>query len=165
LAWADNSWAWNFTTELTIWLSQENPPRPALERIDKDRAFALLEQLVKRRYPAAFDNLGWLYLDRHYIPQAVSHFRKGAELGDPDSMVSLVEMYDRGYATPRSAEETKIVLLERATRLGHPGAVRGLEVEQESYRQMEQQRAFQQEQARRMIQTFGGIIQAIPRRF
>jgi hypothetical protein len=28
----------------------------ALQRIDKDRAFALLEQLAKRRYPVAFDN-------------------------------------------------------------------------------------------------------------
>jgi TPR repeat protein len=94
----------------------------ALERIDEDRAFALLEQLAKRRYPAAFDNLGWLYLARHNIPQAVSHFRMGAELGDPDSMVSLVEMYERGHATPRSAEEAKIALLKRAARLGHPGA-------------------------------------------
>jgi hypothetical protein len=89
----------------------------------------------------------------------------GAELGDPDSMVSLVEMYERGHATPRGAEETKIALLKRAARLGHPGAARGLEVEQESYRQMEQQRAFQQDQARRMIQIFGGIFQGIPRRF
>jgi hypothetical protein len=137
----------------------------ALQRIDMDRAFALLEQLAKRRYPAAFDNLGWLYLARHNIPQAVSHFRMGAELGDPDSMVSLVEMYDRGYTAPRSAEETKIALLERAARLGHPRAARGLEAEQQSYQQMEQQRAFQQEQARRMIQIFGGIIQGIPHRF
>jgi hypothetical protein len=55
----------------------------ALQRIDKERAFALLEQLAKRRYPAAFDNLGWLYLIRHNISQAVSHFRMGAELGEP----------------------------------------------------------------------------------
>ena len=137
----------------------------ALQHIDKERAFALLEQLTKKRYPAAFDNLGWLFLARQNIPQAVSHFRTGAQLGDPDSMMSLVEMYDRGHAAPRSQEETKIVLLERAARLGHPGAARGLEVEQEKYEQVEQQRAFQQEQARRMIQIFGGIIQGMPRRF
>jgi TPR repeat protein len=124
-----------------------------------------LQQLTQKRYPAAFDNLGWLFLARQNIPQAVSHFRTGAQLGDPDSMMSLVEMYDRGHAAPRSQEETKIVLLERAARLGHPGAARGLEVEQEKYEQVEQQRAFQQEQARRMIQIFGGIIQGMPRRF
>ena len=56
----------------------------ALQRIDKERAFALLEQLTKKRYPAAFDNLGWLFLARHNIPQAVSHFRIGAQLGDPE---------------------------------------------------------------------------------
>jgi hypothetical protein len=68
-------------------------------------------------------------------------------------------------AAPRSQDETKIALLERAARLGHPGAARGLEVEQEQYQQMEQQRESQQEQARRMIQIFGGIIQSMPRRF
>jgi TPR repeat protein len=87
---------------------------PARVRIDKDRAFALLEQLTNRRYPAAFDNLGWLYLARDNIPQAVSHFRVGTQLGDPDSMVSLVEMYDKGHAAPRNQDETKIALLERA---------------------------------------------------
>jgi TPR repeat protein len=138
---------------------------PARVRIDKDRAFALLEQLTNRRYPAAFDNLGWLYLARHNIPQAVSHFRVGTQLGDPDSMVSLVEMYDKGHAAPRNQDETKIALLERAARLGHPGAARGLEVEQQRYEQLEQQRAFQQEQARRMIQIFGGTIRGMPRRF
>jgi TPR repeat protein len=138
----------------------------ALQHIDKerDRAFAIFQPLAKKRYPAAFDNLGWLFYSRHNIPEAVNHFRTGAKLGDPDSMVSLVEIYDRGYAEPRSEDEMKIVLLERAARLGQAGAVRSLEVEQEKNGQIEQQGAFQQEQARRVIEMFGGIIQGIQRR-
>ena len=43
-----------------------------------------------------------------------------------------LKMYDRGHAASRTQDETKIVLLERAAQLGHPGAARGLEVEQEN---------------------------------
>ena len=60
--------------------------------------------------------------------------------------------------------KTKIALLERAARLGHPGAARSLMIEQEKYMQIEQQRTFQQEQARRMIEMFGGFIQGMQRR-
>ena len=96
----------------------------ALQHIDTERAFAILQSLVKKRYPAALDNAGWLFYTRRNIPEAVNHFRMGTQLGDPDSMVSLAEMYDRGHARPRSEDETKIALLERAARLGHPGAAR-----------------------------------------
>jgi hypothetical protein len=136
----------------------------ALQHIDRDRAFTVLQPLLKKRHPAAFDNAGWLFYTRHNIPEAVNHFRIGTQLGDPDSMMSLVEMYDRGHARPRSPDEMRLALLERAARLGHPGAPRGFEIEKENYVQEEQQRAFQQEQARRTIETFGRFIQAIPRR-
>ena len=75
----------------------------ALQHIDKERAFALLQQLTQKRYPAAFDNLGWLFLARRNIAQAVSHFRIGAQLGDPDSMMSFVEMYDTGVRRDKAA--------------------------------------------------------------
>jgi hypothetical protein len=58
----------------------------------------------------------------------------------------------------------KVALLERAARLGHAGAARSLEIEQERYRQIEQQRAIQQEQAKRVIDMFGGFIQGMQRR-
>ena len=74
----------------------------ALEHIDAERAFAILQSLVKKRYPAAFDNAGWLFYARRNIPEAINHFRMGTHLGDPDSMVSLAEMFDRGHAWPRS---------------------------------------------------------------
>ena len=72
-------------------------------------------------------------------------------------------MYDRGHARPRSEDETKIALLERAARLGHPGQPRSLMIEQEKDVQIEQQRTFQQEQARRVIEMFGGFIQGMRR--
>jgi len=135
----------------------------ALQHIDTERAFAILQPLVKKRYPAALDNAGWLFYARRNIPEAVNHFRMGTQLGDPDSMVSLAEMYDRGHARPRSEDETKIALLERAARLGHPGAARSLMIEQEKDVQIEQQRTFQQEQARRVIEMFAGFIQGMRR--
>jgi TPR repeat protein len=91
----------------------------ALQFVDRQKAFAIQRKLVELRYPAAFDNLGWLfYTDQKNITEAVSHFRRGAQLGNPDCMVSLAEMIDRGLAIPTSQGETKIELYGRAAALG-----------------------------------------------
>ena len=46
----------------------------ALQHIDTERAFAILQPLVKKRYPAALDNAGWLFYARRNITEAVNHF-------------------------------------------------------------------------------------------
>src|SRR5215510_9346196 len=137
----------------------------ALEFSDRERAFGIHKKLTQARYPAAFDNAGWLYInERKNFAQAVAHFRDGAQLGDSDAMMSLVEMYDRGRATPRTANESKIALLKRAAQLNHNGAAKYLEQEAEKTRRLEQQRAYEQEQARRMMELFGAVIHGVQRR-
>jgi len=137
----------------------------SLQVVDRERAFQLLRELVQKQYAAAFDNIGWLYLSlRKNIPEAVQHFRAGVRLGNADAMVSLAEMYQRGYAQPRNSAESKSVLLEAAANLGHAGAIKELEQEEQKSAETEQRRALEQEQARRMMEFFGGVIQSMPRR-
>ena len=135
----------------------------ALQTIDPEKAFQILRELVKKRYPAAFDNAGWLFITRKNFQEASNHFRMGARLGDPDAMMSLVEMYTKGHATPTNGSETAIALLERAARLGHIGAARELERQRQESFELERQRAFQEEQSRRMFRFFGGLMQGMQR--
>jgi len=85
------------------------------------------DRLVKKGYPAAFDNAGSLLLNdrgckQHCVNEAVKLFKKGADLGDPDSMMSLADLIHNGQATGNM-----IALYQRAAKLGHPGAIRALE--------------------------------------
>jgi hypothetical protein len=90
----------------------------ALQHVDRNKTFSILEQLVRQRYPAAFDNFGWLHVPNNEAA-AISYFRTGAGLGDPDSMVSLAEMTIRGRVQPRGPNETVLALYCRAAQLGH----------------------------------------------
>ena len=105
----------------------------ALEFVDRRKAFEAQKRLVELRYPAAFDNAGWLYinLDRNHA-QAVKLFRLGAQLGDPKCMMSLAEMIEKDYATPSNANETIAALYARAAKLGHPRAQEKLEAGREN---------------------------------
>jgi TPR repeat protein len=136
----------------------------ALRFVDPNKAFEIQKKLVGLHYPAACDNFGWLlYMLRKDIPGAVRYFRIGTQLGDPDSMVSLAEMIDQGFATPQSQGESKIELLERAAALGSSDASRRLEKEREDEVRSEQDIAHQQEQQRLMLQMLGTFIQNIRR--
>jgi TPR repeat protein len=103
----------------------------ALQFKDRKRALQLQQKLVNLRYPAAHDNLGWLIIsEQKNFEEGVKWFRRGVQLGDSDSMVSLAEMIDRGRTVPMNSAETKIALYERAARLGHSGASQALQIEQ-----------------------------------
>jgi hypothetical protein len=99
----------------------------AVELVDPPRGQSMQDRLVKKGYPAAFDNLGSLLLhDRgcrqHCVNEAVKLFKKGVDLGDPDSMVSLADQINNGQATGNM-----IALYQKAAKLGHPRAIRALE--------------------------------------
>jgi TPR repeat protein len=136
----------------------------ALQIKDKQKAKPHLMKLVRANYPAAHDNLGWIYLAERNIGRAVAIFRKGLSLGDPDSMVSLVEMYDRGYAAPRTDAETKLSLFGRAASFGHPGAQRGLEAERERRDRLAEKERREAEAAKMMLNIMGGVIGNMGRR-
>ena len=99
----------------------------AVELVDPAKGQAMQDKLVKRGYPAAFDNAGSLLLNekncrQHCVDEAVKLFRKGAALGDPDSMMSLADLIHNGQA-----KGDMILLYQGAAKLGHPGAKRALE--------------------------------------
>ena len=131
---------------------------------NRKRAVPILQKLVAMRYPAAFDNLGWLEItERKNFAEAVKLFRKGTELGDPDAMVSLAQMIDSRRATPANPSESKLALYARAAQLGHPGAAQALREEQEKEAAQERQRGFEIEQQRQAREIFQRFLQRMPR--
>jgi uncharacterized protein (UPF0147 family)/signal transduction histidine kinase len=128
---------------------------------DKKQAFDVFTRLVQANYAAAFDNLGGMYLyDRKDIAAAIRLFKRGSELGDADSMVSLVDLIERGLISIPNPEQTKLALLKRAAELGHSGAQRAYESEL----QKANQAGIDQANQRQMMQIFGAFIQGLPRR-
>ena len=137
----------------------------ALEWIDRKRALQIHQELVGRGYPAALDNLGWLYFtEKRDAAQAVACFRRGVQAGDSDSMVSLAEMIERGYASPANPNEERLELYRRAAKLGNATAERAYQAEIAKGQAIRQERLLQLEQQRRMMQIMGTVIQNIPRR-
>ena len=132
---------------------------------DRQRALQIQQKLVTLGYPAAFDNLGWIIIsERKDYSEASNLFRKGTQLGDPDAMVSLAEMIDRGRTFPLNPSETKLALYARAARLGHLGAARALQLEQEKQTQLEQHSAIEAEQQRRTMEMFQLLLRNAGRR-
>jgi len=127
---------------------------------DKKQAFDIFTRLVQANYAAAFDNLGGMYLyDRKDVATAIRLFNRGNELGDADSMVSLVELIDKGWISTPNPERTKRDLLKRAAELGHSGAQRGYESERHKADQARINQATQHQ----MMQIFGAFVQGVAR--
>lgn len=128
---------------------------------DKKQAFEIFFRLVQANYPAAFDNLGGMYLwDRKDVTTAITLFKRGSALGDADSMVSLVDLIDKGQIPTPNPEQTKLALLQRAAELGHAGAQRGYELELQKLNQERVNQVNQQQ----MMQLFGAFVQGVARR-
>lgn len=135
----------------------------ALSIRDRPRAQQIQRKLVRLGYPAAYDNLGWLIIsEQKNFSKAVELFRAGTRLGDPDAMISLAEMIDKGRTVPMNPSENKIALYARAAQLGDLDAERALQVEQEKEIQQQQQRAIEFEQQRQAMEMFRHIIGRIP---
>jgi TPR repeat protein len=137
----------------------------ALQFKDRRRAFDIHRRLAALNYPAAYDNLGWLYYSEFGNPsEAVAQFVAGTRLEDPDSMVSLGEMVDRGHFTPANPNEAKLFLFKRAAELGHPNAARAYELEIALVEESRQREANKQEMQRQMLQFFATVLGGIARR-
>ena len=128
---------------------------------DKKQAFDIFFRLVQANYPAAFDNLGGMYLwDRKDATTAITLFKRGSALGDADSMVSLVDLIDKGMVPTPNPEQTKLALLQRAAELGHAGAQRGYELQLQKINQDQ----INQVNHQQMMQLFGAFVQGVVRR-
>ena len=152
---------------------KQNPTEPrlqyqlarALQFSDRKRAFPILQKLISQRYPAAFDNIGWVfYFDQKNPESAVASFRSGVQLNDSDSMVSLAEMIDRNHTAPRSPAETKLALYHRAAQLGNAAGSRAEQVELQKQGIEQQNREMQMQQARMAGEVFNIILQGMARR-
>ena len=110
---------------------QQSPTEPryeyqmarAMETEAPEKALEIHRKLASLGYPVAYDNLGWLEIKLYdNYGEAIKDFEAGSQLGDPDSMVSLVEMIDKEYLPTDRPQEHKCQLLRRAADLGHQGA-------------------------------------------
>jgi len=138
----------------------------ATQMMDRPKAFEMMRRLADQRYSAAFDNLGWLYFTlKQNKVEAVRRFQIGAQLGDPDCMVSLAEMIDKGAYFPADPAQEKIKLYRQAAELGHPVAQRALEAELLAFQQRQQNVMAQQQMQTQMLNLFGAaLIGAMNRR-
>jgi hypothetical protein len=126
----------------------------AMEAQVPEKAVEIHKKLAGQKYPAAFDNLGWLMVKLHRdYGAAVTYFKTGSQLQDPDSMVSLVEMIDRGYVQTDRPSELKYQLLRTAADLGHQGAQLQIREEEEKLSAAQRQAA----QDMRIIKEFLGL--------
>jgi tetratricopeptide (TPR) repeat protein len=126
----------------------------AMEAQVPEKAVEIHKKLAGQKYPAAFDNLGWLMVKLHKdYGAAVTYFKTGSQLQDPDSMVSLVEMIDRGYVQTDRPSELKYQLLRTAADLGHQGAQLQIREEEEKLSAAQRQAA----QNLRIMMDFLGV--------
>jgi tetratricopeptide (TPR) repeat protein len=126
----------------------------AMEAEGPEKAVEIHKKLAGQGYPAAYDNLGWLMvkLNKDY-GAAVTYFKTGSQLRDPDSMASLLEMIDRGYVQTDRPYELKYQLLRAAADLGHQGAQLQIREEEEKLSAAQRQAV----QDPRIILDFLGI--------
>jgi hypothetical protein len=129
---------------------------------NRQSALEIHQALVKAGYPAAFDNLGSLYRwDRKDLATAAALFRKGAELGDSDSMLSLADMIENNQVIPQGPNETPLELYKRAAELGNQDGVRAYQTELTKAQQMQQQQVQQLQQQQMMLQIMGNVLRNI----
>jgi hypothetical protein len=104
----------------------------AMEAEVPEKAVEIHKKLADKGYPAAYDNLGWLMvkLYKNY-GAAITYFKTGSQLRDPDWMVSLAELIDSGYVQTDRPYELKYQLLRTAADLGHQAAQLQIREEEE----------------------------------
>lgn len=105
----------------------------ALQPTDPNQAEPLLRMLVRQRYPAAFDNLAWILLNRNEDPaRAEGLLRDGVALGDPGAMFTLALLLKKNQILPHPGENYRDLLL-RSANLGHDGALALLNSEPKAF--------------------------------
>ena len=121
----------------------------ALEFVDSKRALEIHLKLGAKQYAAAYDNAGSIFKHQRRYPEAIRQFRLGMQYGDADAFVDLGDMVHEGLA-----EGNYIALYQQAARLGHEGAQRALDQEQQN--QADEQ--LKVEQNRRALDLMGSVL-------
>ena len=79
----------------------------ALSVDDPDAAMEILQQLASQKYAAAHDNIASLLLRSGDTHGAILWLRAGVKVNDPDSMVTLVDLIDRGVLFGAQSRDNK----------------------------------------------------------
>lgn len=133
----------------------------ALSFSNPDQAISIYRKLTSRKYPAAYDNLANLLLRKQNIPAAIAVLNDGSKLDDPDSLVTLADLVEKGHVPVANPQATRFALLSRAAQFGHQGAQIAVEQERIKMEQNQQQQYFERQQQERALQMFGTILQGI----
>ena len=135
-----------------------------LESSNPNLAIKLHSELTRQqRYIASFDNLGSLLLKRKDYSGAIAAFKNGAQANDPDSLVSLADLIQRGIVRVPDPESYRLALLARAAKLGHQGAQREIEEQTKIIQQNQLQQQYQSQQEQLMLNLFGNILGGVLR--
>jgi hypothetical protein len=129
-----------------------------------DEAMAIYRRLTAQIYPAAFDNLASLLLQRHdskSIRQAITVLKDGVRNGDPDAMVTLATLAGTPDFPVQNPYAYKLMLLQRSAALGNQDAKEAadeLERQAQQQQQQQQQEAVSQRQQQQMMRDLFGTI-------
>jgi hypothetical protein len=124
-------------------------------------AILIYRRLTKELYPAAFDNLASLLLqkrDKRSIAEAISVLKNGIRNGDSDSMVTLAALVGTSMYPVSNPYAYKLALYKQAASLGHQEAG---EAAVEMERQAEQQQleyVSRRQQEQMMLELFGTLL-------
>jgi len=135
----------------------------ALETSDPDKAIPHYRDLIRKNYPAAYDNLASIYIRKRDIRTAIPLLKSGVRANDPDSMVTLADLIERGFVNVQNPVAAKYALLERAAQLGHSGAQLAVERQKAELQQRQQERAFQLQEQQMMLDLFGTLLRGVAR--
>lgn len=97
----------------------------ALQSVSPDQAVPILQNLMRQRYAAAYDNMAWIVASRGNTAQAAQYLREGVALGDIEALFSLAVMIKDGKVQARPGENYRDMLIQ-ASRMGHTGAYTAL---------------------------------------
>ena len=106
-----------FLSDIHTRLSKDSPA-------DAAKAFEYANKAVMLNRSGGFNMLGYLYREGigHPVdyPNAISNFKKGIELGNPNAMVHLATMHDKGMGVTKSSQEA-LALYQKALTFGTLG--------------------------------------------
>lgn len=106
-----------FLSDIHQRLSKDSPA-------DAAKAFEYANKAVMLNRSGGFNILGYLYREGigHPVdyPNAISNFKKGIELGNPNAMVHLATMHDKGMGVTKSSQEA-LALYQKALAFGTLG--------------------------------------------
>lgn len=138
----------------------------ALGFSNANAAAAIYRDLTKKIYPAAFDNLASLLLqrnDKKSIREAVLILKDGVKNGDPDSMVTLASLAGTADFPVQNPYAYRLMLYRQAASLGNQDAKEAVAEMEQQLQQQQQEYLTRREQEKMMLDIFGGIVGGVLR--